>query len=213
MLSELGALVGGNLAVIRTEFGKFTRQVSGYSLEHLLPEKGTDFAKFLVGTEGTLALTLGATVRLVDAPRATALAVLGYPDMAAAAEAVPALLPHLPVALEGLDSRMVDVFRERRGWPAVPELPRGGGWLFVETAGSCEAEAADAARKLAADASCLDSAVITGPKAAALWRIREDGAGLGGRTCESRRARLSRLGGFRGAAVLARPVPAPSCRR
>jgi Fe-S oxidoreductase/FAD/FMN-containing dehydrogenase len=182
LLSELGALVGGNLAVIRTEFGRFTRQVSGYSLEHLLPESGADLAKFLSGTEGTLALTLGATVRLVDAPRATALAVLGYPDMATAAEAVPALLPHLPVALEGLDSRMVDLFRDRRGAAAVPELPRGGGWLFIETAGATEAEAADAARKLAADASCLDSAVITGPKAAALWRIREDGAGLGGRT-------------------------------
>ncbi|TVZ03331.1 FAD-binding oxidoreductase [Trebonia kvetii] len=182
LLSELGALVGGNLAVIRTEFGRFTRQVSGYSLEHLLPESGADLAKFLSGTEGTLALTLGATVRLVDAPRATALAVLGYPDMATAAEAVPALLPHLPVALEGLDSRMVDLFRDRRGAAAVPELPRGGGWLFIETAGATEAEAADAARKLAADASCLGSAVITGPKAAALWRIREDGAGLGGRT-------------------------------
>jgi FAD/FMN-containing dehydrogenase/Fe-S oxidoreductase len=182
LLSELGALVGGNLAVIRTEFGRFTRQVSGYCLEHLLPEGGADVAKFLSGTEGTLALTLGATVALVEAPRATALAVLGYPDMASAAEAVPALLPHLPVALEGLDSRMVAVFRDRRGAAAVPGLPRGGGWLFAETAGSSEAEAADAARKLAADASCLDSAVFTGPKAAALWRIREDGAGLGGRT-------------------------------
>ncbi|HTR96118.1 MAG TPA: FAD-linked oxidase C-terminal domain-containing protein [Trebonia sp.] len=182
LLSELGTLVGGNLGVIRTEFGRFTRQVSGYSLEHLLPENGGDLAKFLSGTEGTLALTLGATVRLVDAPRATALAVLGYPDMASAAEAVPALLPHLPVALEGLDSRMVDLFRDRRGAAAVPDLPRGGGWLFVETAGSGEAEAADVARKLVADASCLDSAVFTGPKAAALWRIREDGAGLGGRT-------------------------------
>ena len=105
--------------------------MSGYSLEHLLPENGADVAKFLSGTEGTLALTLQATVRLVAAPRATALAVLGYPDMAAAAEAVPALLPHLPVALEGLDSRMVDVVRSRRGPAAVPDLPRGGGWLFA----------------------------------------------------------------------------------
>ena len=121
LLAGLRALADGDLAAIRTEFGRFTRQVSGYSLEHLLPENGFDVAKFLSGTEGTLALTLGATVRLVDAPRATALAVLGYPDMPAAAEAVPGLLPHLPVALEGLDSRMVDVFRARRGAAAVPE--------------------------------------------------------------------------------------------
>ena len=119
--------------------------MSGYSLEHLLPENGVDVAKFLSGTEGTLALTLQATVRLVAAPRATALAVLGYPDMAAAAEAVPALLPHLPVALEGLDSRMVDVVRIRRGPAAVPDLPRGGGWLFAETAGDTPEEARAAA--------------------------------------------------------------------
>ena len=182
LLADLRALADGNLAAIRTEFGRFTRQVSGYSLEHLLPEHGFDVAKFLSGTEGTLALTLGATVRLVDAPPATALAVLGYPDMPAAADAVPGLLPHLPVALEGLDSRLVDVVRSRRGPAAVPGLPRGGGWLFAETAGATVADAVAAARKLAADGGCLDSAVFTGPQAAALWRIREDGAGLGGRT-------------------------------
>jgi FAD/FMN-containing dehydrogenase/Fe-S oxidoreductase len=182
LLNDLSALVDGNLSTIRTEFGRFTRQVSGYSLEHLLPENRTDVAKFLSGTEGTLALTLQATVRLVAAPRATALAVLGYPDMPSAAEAVPALLPHLPVALEGLDSRMVDVVRTRRGPAAVPDLPRGGGWLFAETAGDTLEEARAAAGKLVADGGCLDSAVITGPAAAALWRIREDGAGLSGRT-------------------------------
>ena len=182
LVTDLRHLVDANLATIRTEFGRFTRQVSGYSLEHLLPENGVDVAKFLSGTEGTLALTLQATVRLVAAPRATALAVLGYPDMASAAEAVPALLPHLPVALEGLDSRMVDVVRMRRGPAAVPDLPRGGGWLFAETAGDTPEEARAAASKLVADGGCLDSAVITGPAAAALWRIREDGAGLSGRT-------------------------------
>ena len=182
LLAELRALIGANLATIRTEFGRFTRQASGYSLEHLLPENGMDVAKFLAGTEGTLALTLGATVRLVAAPKATALAVLGYPDMAAAAEAVPGLLPHRPVALEGMDSRLVEVVRTRRGPAAVPDLPKGGGWLFAETAGDTVEEAADAARMLVADGSCLDSAVITGPRGAALWRIREDGTGLGGRT-------------------------------
>jgi FAD/FMN-containing dehydrogenase/Fe-S oxidoreductase len=180
-LAELRELVGGNLATIRTEFGRFRRQVSGYSLEHLLPENGFDVAKFLVGTEGTLALTLQATVSLVEAPKATALAVLGYPDIATAAEAVPGLLPHQPVALEGFGSRLADVVRTLSGPSAVPELPRGGSWLFIETSGSTPAEARDAASRLVADGACLDSAIYTGPEAAALWKIREDGAGLGGR--------------------------------
>ncbi len=180
--AALDALVGAHLGMIRTEFGRFTRQVSGYSLEHLLPENGADLAKFMAGTEGTLGMIVGATVGLVPSPRAVALAVLGYPGMPEAADAVPGLLPHLPVAVEGMDARLVDVFRARRGAAAVPALPRGESWLFVETAGDTEAEAQAAARRLIADAGCLDSLVVTGAPARALWRIREDGAGLGGRT-------------------------------
>ena len=55
------------------------------------------------------------------------LVVLGYPDMAAAADAVPALLAHEPLAVEGLDARLVDVVRRHRGAGTVPELPNGGG--------------------------------------------------------------------------------------
>ncbi|HEY2296660.1 MAG TPA: FAD-binding and (Fe-S)-binding domain-containing protein [Jatrophihabitans sp.] len=179
---ELQRIVDHERAMIRTEFGRFRRQVSGYSLEHLLPENGADLAKFLVGSEGTLTVLTRATVRLVESPRAVALAVLGYPDMPTAAEAVLALLPHEPVALEGMDARLVEVVRSLRGSSAVPALPRGAGWLFVETSGATEADAVRAAAKLIADAGCLDSAVVTGAAARALWRIREDGAGLGGRT-------------------------------
>jgi FAD/FMN-containing dehydrogenase len=178
----LDGIVGANLGTIRTEFGRFIRQVSGYSLEHLLPENGADLARFLVGTEGTLGVVLGATVNLVEAPAAVALVVLGYPDMPAAADAVMGLLPHKPVAIEGMDARLVDVFRRRRGAAAVPDLPRGQGWLFVETSGASQAEAIDSAEKLIADAGALDGVVVTGAAAKALWRIREDGAGLGGRT-------------------------------
>ncbi|HZZ97883.1 MAG TPA: FAD-binding oxidoreductase, partial [Jatrophihabitantaceae bacterium] len=180
--ADLMRIVDENRALIRTEFGRFRRQVSGYSLEHLLPEHGADLAKFMVGAEGTLAVLTGATVRLVESPPAVALAVLGYPDLATAAEAVPALLPHEPVALEGMDARLVEVVRTRRGPAAVPDLPDGAGWLFVETSGATEADAVANADKLIADAGCLDSIVVTGAPARALWRIREDGAGLGGRT-------------------------------
>ena len=180
--TALDTLVAAHLGMIRTEFGRFTRQVSGYSLEHLLPENGADLAKFLAGTEGTLGMILGATVGLVPSPKAVALAVLGYPEMPAAADAVLGLLPHRPVAVEGMDARLVEVFRARRGAAAVPGLPRGEAWLFAETAGDTEAEARARAERLIADADCLDALVVTGTPARALWRIREDGTGLGGRT-------------------------------
>ncbi len=81
VLADLHRLVAGELATIRTELGRFGRQVSGYSLEHLLPERGFDVARALVGSEGTLALVLGATVRLVTDAPFRGLVVLGYPSM------------------------------------------------------------------------------------------------------------------------------------
>ncbi|MET0862877.1 MAG: FAD-binding oxidoreductase, partial [Nakamurella sp.] len=120
----LDKLVQSRLDVIRTEFGRFGRQVSGYSMEHLLPENGRNLAKALVGSEGTLGVLLDATVQLVRISPARMLVVLGYPDMATAADAVPALLTHAPHAIEGLDSRLVDVVRRAKGAQAVPDLPR-----------------------------------------------------------------------------------------
>ncbi|MBA2738549.1 MAG: FAD-binding protein [Nocardioidaceae bacterium] len=178
-VQALHRLAGAHLELLRTQLGRFGRQVSGYGLEHLLPEAGGDVARSLVGSEGSLAVVLGATVRLVhDAPHRL-LVVLGYPSMADAADAVPAVLAHAPVACEGLDARIIDVVRARRGASALPPLPRGTGWLFVEVAGVEPGELAARATALVASAGALGHQVVTDPVAASrLWRVREDGAGL-----------------------------------
>ena len=67
----LRGVARAGLATIRTEFGRFGRQVSGYALENLLPEKGFDVTRLLVGSEGTLARCHrghGATRRRARAP-------------------------------------------------------------------------------------------------------------------------------------------------
>jgi FAD/FMN-containing dehydrogenase/Fe-S oxidoreductase len=178
-----------NLALIRTEFGRLRRQISGYSLEHLLPEKGANLARFLVGTEGTCAVTLEATVNLVESPAATCLLVLGYADMAAAADAVPSLLPFGMTALEGLDSRIVDIVRSRHGARHVPALPTGSGWLFIECPGETLGEAVALAQRVVQGAGPIDSRIIIdAAEMAALWRIREEGAGLSARPTSDRRS-------------------------
>ncbi len=180
-LEPLRGLVDDHRGLIEREFGRFGRQVSGYSLEHLLPERGFDLARFLAGTEGTLGLVTEATVRLVgDAPYKIMVA-LGYPTMADAADATPALLTHRPTAVEGLDKRIVDVVARQHGPAAVPPLPRGEGWVFVELVGDEPDALRGVGDALLADSGCLDGWVVTDPvQAAALWKIREDGAGLAG---------------------------------
>ncbi len=181
----LTSLIDSNLAPIRTELGRFKRQVSGYSLEHLTPEGGRNLAAMLAGTEGTLVLILSITVRLVPLPDAPVLAALGYRSMIEAADDVPALLTHCPLAVEGMDRRLVDVVRAHKGPGAVPALPEGEGWLLVEVGAPGEDVTAslERARALCADSAAIDTVVYPpGAQASALWRIRADGAGLGGRT-------------------------------
>jgi FAD/FMN-containing dehydrogenase/Fe-S oxidoreductase len=181
--AALRASTSANLSVIRTEVGRFTRQASGYAQDALLPEKGFHVARSLVGSEGTLAILREATVQLVAEPPFRALAVIGYPDMPTAAESVFPLLPLGPLAVEGMNRGLVDVVISRKGQSAVPTLPRGDGWLFVETGGETMAEAIAAATAVAQVAGGLESFVVSEPaRVAALWRIREDGAGLAGRS-------------------------------
>ena len=186
-LPGLGELIAAHLGLVRTEFGRFGRQVSGYSLEHLLPENGAHLAKFLAGSEGTLATILEATVRLVEVPPALLMGVFAYDDMASAADAVVPMLAHKPQAIEGLDARLVERVGAAKGAQAVPELPEGAGWLFVEV-GADNPDAAEAAMgALAADAATASYRIVRDPaEAAKLWAIRADGAGLAGRSTDNK---------------------------
>jgi FAD/FMN-containing dehydrogenase/Fe-S oxidoreductase len=180
-LRALAAEADAHADLIRREFGHFSRQVSGMSLEWLLPERGFDVAKFFAGTEGTLGVITRATVRLVaDDPHKVMLA-LGYPTMPDAADAMPAILPFTPTAVEGLDARIVDVVRRKLGDAAVPALPRGEGWIFVELTDTDPARLRERADGLLAASGCLEGRVVTDPQITrALWQIRSDGAGLAG---------------------------------
>lgn len=183
-LESLREVVANGLATIRTEFGQFGRQVSGYSMEHLLPENGFDVTSFMAGTEGTLAVMLEATVDLVPEDPHRQLVVLGYSSMAEAADASSTVLGHRPITCEGIGRPIVNVFANT-GKP-IPDLPRGDGFLFVELAGDDPGEIASRARELIADSiadsGALDHRHVTDPgEQSALWRIREEGAGLAAR--------------------------------
>ena len=178
---ELRSLVMAHLGVIRTEFGRFSRQVSGYSMEHLLPEKKFDVAKFFAGTEGTLGIITRATVRLTPDPSHRLMVALGYPSMDRAGDDISRLLKFHPTACEGLDRRIVDVVIRKRGADSVGRLPAGEGWMFVELAGEDPAEVRDRAEALLAEADTRAGWIVEDQEqAASLWKLRADGAGLAG---------------------------------
>jgi FAD/FMN-containing dehydrogenase/Fe-S oxidoreductase len=178
--AALRALLADGGERIRRELPPWPRRVSGFALDRLLPEHGSDVAKALVGTEGTCVVVAGATVALVAPPAARSLLVLGYPDDVAAASAVPALLPAAPSTVEGMTAELVRLARDRRGEQL---LPHGEAWLFVEAVGESRAAARAHASALAAAAgvATLDASnvrLVEEERAQTiLWRIREDGAG------------------------------------
>ncbi|MEU6734661.1 FAD-binding and (Fe-S)-binding domain-containing protein [Streptomyces physcomitrii] len=174
----LRELVEGELALLRTGFPELPRRISGYALDAMLPENGTDLARAFCGSEGTLGVLTEAEVALVRPPAARVLAVLGYPDESDAAEAAPALLPYGPMTVEGMAADLVP--------PGTTGLPRGGAWLFVEVGGESPAEARAHAERLVRAAGTPHCLVVSDPAGQrALWRIREDASGTATRLPES----------------------------
>lgn len=181
----LRTLTDAHLALLRTGFPELPRRISGYALDALLPERGRDVARAFCGSEGTLGVLTEAEVRLVDAPRARALVVLGYPDESTAADAAPTLLPYRPLTVEGMAADLVAGARRL--------LPEGAAWLFAEVGGDSPAEARAHAERLVhacAGGTVGGVGVPGGPGRAggftvvteparqrALWRLREDAAG------------------------------------
>jgi len=166
------------LAHIRTGFPQIPRRVSGYNLDQLLPEQGFHVARALVGTEGTCAIVLGATLRLIESPQHRVLVGLGYPDSFAAADHVPAILETSPIGLEGFEGGIIDGLNYK-GAPNLDLLPPGRGILLAEYGSNDPAESRATAERLVLKLSGLPGAPVTriysAAESKAVWKIRESG--------------------------------------
>jgi FAD/FMN-containing dehydrogenase/Fe-S oxidoreductase len=168
--------------LIRARFPKIKRRVSGYNLDQLLPENGFHVARALVGSEGTCALTLQATTRLVRSPRHRVIVVLGFPDIYQAGDAAPHVVSFGPIAIEGLDERIIGGMRARGLRPDdTSRLPDGRAWLMVEFGADTPEEARERALTLVHSYEGKRGApstwLITDPRMAErIWTIREVGA-------------------------------------
>ncbi|WP_447940484.1 FAD-binding oxidoreductase [Pseudoxanthomonas mexicana] len=101
--------------------GAYTKDATGYDLTHLI-----------VGSEGTLALIVEATLKLAPRARAQAGLRVLYRDTAAAAAAVSRIMarPATPTMLEFMDRSAIALIR-RNG----SDVPEAGAMLLVEADG------------------------------------------------------------------------------
>lgn len=169
--------------LIRQRFPKIPRRVSGFNLDELLPENSFNVARALVGSEGTCVTILEATVRLVENPAARTLVVLGFPDVFLAAEAVPEILAHGPIGLEGMDDYLRRFLRRKKKLSPHDNdpLPEGNGWLLVEFGGHTAEESLEKARglmkALASRPNPPSMKLPTPQEEALIWEVRKSGLG------------------------------------
>jgi Fe-S oxidoreductase/FAD/FMN-containing dehydrogenase len=167
---------------IRARFPKIPRRVSGFNLDELLPENGFHVARALVGSEGTCAVILGATLELTQSPPFRTLAGLGFRDIFTGADHVPEILVHTPIGLEGFDIELTDAMRRKqKSLEHLALLPAGNGFLLAEFGGASQAEADASAAAMVTALQALaeppSARIYTSKEAANVWHIRESALG------------------------------------
>lgn len=169
--------------LIRQKFPNIPRRVSGYNLPALLPENGFNVAHTLVGSESTLVTITEATLKLITTPKQRSLLVLGYPSLPDAGYAVPEIMKHQPIGLEGLDDLLIE-FMRRKGLNVqdIPLLPQGNAWLMVEFGGDSKEDSDNKAKKLMNELKKKNNpptmSLFDDPEQEEeLWKVRESGLG------------------------------------
>jgi FAD/FMN-containing dehydrogenase/Fe-S oxidoreductase len=169
---------------VRRRFPHIPRRVSGYNLNHLLPENGFHVARALVGSEGTCVTILEATCRLVQSPPERVLLVVAYPDIYQCADHVPEIMEHKPIGLEGFDDLLVGYTRSKGiNSEGLALLPEGAGWLMVEfgaeTALEAESRANSLRQSLSRSASPPNMRLYTDKQQIKrVWEVRESALGV-----------------------------------
>jgi Fe-S oxidoreductase/FAD/FMN-containing dehydrogenase len=170
--------------LIRQKFPNIPRRVSGYNLNHLLPENGFNIARALVGSEGTCVTVLEATCRLVESPPERVLLVVAYPDIFQCADHITEIMAHKPIGLEGFDDLLVGYTRAKGiNSEGLSLLPEGGGWLMVEfgasTAPEAEAQARALMKTLSRSATPPNFRLFADKQQAKrVWEVREASLGV-----------------------------------
>jgi FAD/FMN-containing dehydrogenase/Fe-S oxidoreductase len=172
---------------IERRFPKVLRRVGGYNLDEFVdPSKPFNLAKLIVGSEGTLALLLSATIRLVPLPTSKAVLAIEFESLLDALAATPVVLRHHPSAVEVMDRFILDHARES---PALDALRRSilqtdpGALLCVEMYDDRAENLPPRLQALEADLTALPfrscwARATSAADQSRIWSLREAALGL-----------------------------------
>ena len=176
---DVRLLVERNAGLIRAHQPRTTKNACGYRLERVVEDGVLNLSKLVCGSEGTLAIILAAKLRIVPLPGARRVAMLHFPELAAAGQAVLEILAMDPSAVEIHEHHTIDIIRAGR--PELGDLLAGPGHsqLFVEFDGSTAEEAQEQLARmrgrvcdeLGLATRCIEPA--TADEAARLWAVRK----------------------------------------
>ncbi len=182
----LAAVAREEAGEIAARFPKVQRSNAGYALDRLRVHAGRiNTETILCGSEGTLGIVVGATLKLEPLPRRTGLVVAYFDDVLSALSAVSAVLAHRPAAVELIDWPILEAAARNpalapRRWfvqrePVVLLVSE----LFDDDEGSLSQRLQALADDLRRQQLGHDHLVVTEPhRQADVWEIRKAGLGL-----------------------------------
>ena len=182
---DVRRLVSEHEVAIRRDFPPFWRKCGGYRLERMVPERGPfNLANLVVGSEGTLAVVVEASVRLVPQPKAVVGVAGHFETVAAAIAAAEDARVCDAAVIELVDRFILNLARRSAAHGKLVSVLEGdpGGLLWLEFYGDTLAEARAAAERLETTwrASGHGYAVLRAETSDQLTRFRElRKAGLG----------------------------------
>ena len=192
--AEVARVVSQHAALIAEVFPAMNRGLTGYNLQGVTrPDGRFDLVRLLAGSEGTLALTKAATLRVTPLPKHRLLIVARYGAFDTALRDVQHLVAADPLAIEIIDDKVLDLASRDVIWAGLESVLGGAaaapvrGLNVIEFVGDDRAavdRAADrcAALLAASPYPALDWTRVEDAAAMAqLWTLREKAVGLMGR--------------------------------
>lgn len=192
-MRRVDSVVRENAALIRESYPKASirRRNTGYALDDVADSwltgassKNPNLARLLCGSEGTMALTAAATLKLHRLHSHEILVAVHFETLEASLEATVEAIPFQPAAVELMDKRILDLAslnseQLRNRW-FVEGDP--GALLIIQFFGDTQAEVEASASSIVAhfEAKRLGYAfpVIRGADMKRVWDLRKAGLGI-----------------------------------